>query len=394
MERRAAVGLLSLLLLVGSLPIGLAQDDPQAEKPRFFFEKEQPAKPPAEAPAQADAPELPPVPANPRFDFETEQQASVWSALDPEAVIDVATEEGAAHGGRGCLRVTYMARETAFEQISAQPLNVGAAATLSFWIKADLPTNLTFGVVERGGAFYQQFAWIAADEWTHICVPLASLVLSQDTQDPSGTLEPDRIAEIRLADLANLPGGLGDALGRKAGVHRLCLDDVAISEEVAPAVGEGTPGLLAEGFERDAIHVLAIGEALLRRVPEGEGHALGVLCEERAQRWVGLVMAVGHLDLRAAEKLSLRLKASQPLVMSVQLEEWDNSRYSQRVGVDPADGWVQKTIPLDALVLETDSDDENGRLDRDQIRVLVATADMSRVQQFPVIFSVDDVAFE
>jgi hypothetical protein len=105
-------------------------------------------------------------------------------------------------------------------------------------------------------------------------------------------------------------------------------------------------------------------------------------------------MAVGHLDLEAAETLSLRLKASEPLVLSVQLEEWDNSKYSQRVGIDPADGWVQKTLPLDSLLLETDSDDENGRLDRAQMRVLVVTADMSRVQQFPVTFSVDDVRFE
>jgi len=81
-------------------------------------------------------------------------------------------------------------------------------------------------------------------------------------------------------------------------------------------------------------------------------------------------------------------------VLSVQLEEWDNSKYSHRVGLDPVDGWVQKTIPLDSLLLETDSDDENGRLEREQIRVLVVTADMSRVQQFPVSFSVDDVKFE
>jgi hypothetical protein len=170
------------------------------------------------------------------------------------------------------------------------------------------------------------------------------------------------------------------------------LDDVAIADEPAPAVG--AEALVAEDFEREAIHALAIGDALLRRVPEGDGHALGVMCEERAQRWVGFVMAVGHLDLEAAETLSLRLKASEPLVLSVQLEEWDNSKYSQRVGIDPADGWVQKTLPLDSLLLETDSDDENGRLDRAQMRVLVVTADMSRVQQFPVTFSVDDVRFE
>ncbi|MBM3475074.1 MAG: hypothetical protein FJX75_17570 [Armatimonadetes bacterium] len=381
--------IVSILVCACVFAVGVAQEGHQGEKPRFFFEEEEPARPPADTPAEPEATQLP---ANARFDFETPQQAAVWSALDPEAVIDLAIDEGVARRGRGCLRVSYMARETAFEQISAQPLDIEAATTLSFWVKADLPTNLSFGVVERGGAFYQQFAWLTANEWTHLCVPLTSLILSQDTQDASGKLEPERIAEIRLADLANLPGVLGDALGRKAGVHRLCLDDVAISDGPAPAVG--AQGLVAEDFERDPIYVLAIGDALLARVPEGEGQALGVLCEERTQRWVGFVMAVGQLDLEAATTLSLRLKASQPMVLSVQLEEWDNSKYSHRVGLDPVDGWVQKTIPLDSLLLETDSDDENGRLDREQIRVLVVTADMSRVQQFPVTFSVDDVKFE
>jgi hypothetical protein len=387
MNARALIG--SALVWTCSAA-AVAQEGGEKEKPRFFFEQQQqPGRPPADGAAQAEAPA---ALANPHFDFETPQQAGVWSALDPQAQLEVATDDGAAHAGRGCLQLTYMARETAFEQFSAQPLNVEAATTLSFWIRADLPTNLSFGVVERGGAFYQQFAWLHAGEWTHLSLPLASLVLSQDTQDQSGKLEPERIAEIRLADLANLPGTLGDALGRKAGVHRLWLDDVALPNEPAPAIGE--QGLTADDFERDAIHALAIGGALLARVPDGEGHALGVLCEERTQRWVGFVMAVGQLDLRAAQSLSLRLKTSRPVVLSLQLEEWDNSKYSQRVGIDPADGWVQKTLPLDSLLLETDSDDENGRLDRAQMRVLVVTADMSRVQQFPVTFSVDDVRFE
>jgi hypothetical protein len=386
MNARALIGSALALMCAAA---AVAQEGGEKEQPRFFFEKGQPAKPPGDAAAQAAVPLAAETPA---FDFETPQQAAVWSAVDPEAQIELATDEGFAHAGRGCLQLTYMARETAFEQFSAQPLSVEAATTLSFWIRADLPTNLSFGVVERGGAFYQQFVWLHAGEWTHINLPLASLLLSQDTQDQSGKLEPERIAEIRLADLANLPGTLGDALGRKAGVHRLWLDDVALPNEPAPAIGE--QGLTADDFERDAIHALAIGGALLARVPDGEGHALGVLCEERTQRWVGFVMAVGQLDLRAAQSLSLRLKTSRPVVLSLQLEEWDNSKYSQRVGIDPADGWVQKTLPLDSLLLETDSDDENGRLDRAQMRVLVVTADMSRVQQFPVTFSVDDVRFE
>jgi hypothetical protein len=358
--------------------------------PRFFFEGGGALKPKAEAPVAAG-------PVRAAFDFEAATDLAPWHALDDKADIAIPPEEGVAHAGRGCLRLSYLARETAFEQLSASPLVVGGGVTLSFWIKTDLPTNLSFGVVERGGAFYQQFAAIPANEWTRVSVPLASLILSQDTDDPSGRLEPERIEEIRLADLANLPGALGDALGRKAGVHSLYLDDVAISDfdEPAPAAGhEGENAPLVDDFERGAIHALAIGDALLRRGAAEGGQALEVVCEQRLQRWMGFVVAVGQLDLAAAQKLTFRAKASQPLILSVCLEEWDNSKYGQRVALDPAAGWVEKTIPLDALILETESDDENGRLDRRQIRVLVLTGDMARVEQFPVTFSVDDVRFE
>jgi len=370
------------------------------EPPRFFFEKGGGLAKPADQPPPAkEAPPAtregePTAPAKPAFDFETAESLAVWHPLDAEALVDLATEENVAHAGKGCLRFTYSPREGVFEQLSARPLQVGDAQALAFWIMTDSPTNLSFGVVEKGGAFYQQFAYVPPEEWTPICVPLNSLLLSQDTTDASGKLEPTEITEIRLADLTNLPGGLGDALGRKTGVQQMLLDDVAIGDQPAPPVGTTSVApLLADGFERTALHALAIGGAVLRRTEGPAGHALEVLCQEAGSRWKGFVMAVGQLDLTDAKELSLRLKASQPLLLNVTLEEWDNSKYCQRIGIDPADGWTEKLLPLDRLLLDTTSTDENGALDREQIRVLVIVADMTRADQFPLTFGVDEVQF-
>lgn len=388
--------LLATMVLSSVVAVGVAQDDEKPETPQFFFEKD---KAPAPAPQMPGPPEEdavriqePALPAKAEFSFEVEDDLAFWSALDVDALLTLATEEGTAHAGRGCLQFTYTAREGVFEQIAARPLSAGNARNLSFWIKTDSPTNLTFGVVEEGGAFYQQFAAVPADHWTLVSLPLSHLVRAQDSIDASGRLEPEHIVEFRIADLANLPGALGDALGRKAGLHRLWLDDVAISAE-GPIAAVAPEGLLVDDFERETIYALAIGDAVLERAAVGEGHALNVLCQNIGQRWVGLVTAVGHLDLRETQALHLRLTTSQPLVLNVTLEEWDNSKYTQRVALPTPDEWTEKTLPLDSFVLETDSADENGALDRDQIRVLIIVADLTRAARLPLTFSVDDVRF-
>ncbi len=413
MRLRALIGLGLIALFLGLVATAIAQEKPEEEKPKpppFFFEKkgglakpeeqapmeEQPAAPEEERPAEEEPAERlarPPVPA--AFDFEAEEALAYWTATDGEAILDITTAEGAAHGGDGCLRLTYMPREGAFQQLSVAPLEVAEGATLSFWIRTDLPTPLSLGVVEQGGAFYQQFCATPADEWTHVSLPLTSLILSQDTRDVSGRLEVERISEVRLQDLSNLPGALGDAFGRKAGVQQLFIDDLAITTDEAPAPGVVVAdGLLAEGFERDAMYALAIGGAVLNKGEGVEGDGLVIECPERGQRWMGLVAGIGHLDLMDKETLSVQFKAGQPVLISVVLEERDGSKYAQRMRLDPEAGWVAKTLDIGELLLETDSEDENVALDRDQIRVMIIVADTTPVAEFPLSIGVDEIALK
>jgi hypothetical protein len=410
MNPRALIAVGLAVLLVSAAAMVVAQDEGETEKPkppRFFFERKgglaKPEEPPGEAPEAmppeaeerreerpVEQPGRPPIPAS--FDFETEGALAYWTATDGEALLDVTTAEGAAHAGEGCLRLTYMPREGSFQQLSVAPLEVLQATTLSFWVKTDLPTPLSFGVVEAGGGFYQQFCATPADQWTHVSVPLASLMLSQDTRDVSGRLEVDSLREIRLQDLSNLPGVLGDVLGRKAGVQQLFLDDVSIAGEEVPVAGaEPAAALLVDSFERDAVYALAIGGALLQKGEGAEGEGLEIECAERGQRWMGCVMGIGHLDLGERETLSMQLRATQPVLVSVVLEEWDGSKYAQRIRLDPEANWTEKEFGIGELLLETDSEDENRALDRDQIRVLIVVADTTPVAQFPLTVGVDEI---
>jgi hypothetical protein len=105
-------------------------------------------------------------------------------------------------------------------------------------------------------------------------------------------------------------------------------------------------------------------------------------------------MGVGHLDLRDRETLSLHLKSSQPVLLSIVLEERDGSKYAQRFRLDPEAGWTSKDLAIDQLLLETDSEDENQMLDRDQVRVLIIVADTTPVAEFPLTIGVDEIAFK
>ena len=386
-----------LTALVWVWPIAAQQEGDKPKPPVFFFQHPggalaQPENRPAQREQRPEA-ALPPTAA--AFDFEAESQVGYWRPTDAEAAVQLATEAGAAHGGKGCLRVTYNAREGVFEQVAARPLQVVGGKTLTFWVRTSQPTQLSLGVVEQGGGFYQQFCVTPADAWAKVDVPLASLILSQDTNDPDGRLDVADIVETRVADLANLPGGLADALGRKAGEQQLLLDDVAITDDDPDWPGAAPPqGVLADGFERDTIYALAIGGAELRRGEGSQGAGLAINCRRPGPRWMGIVMGVGYLPLTDRNEVSCQLTASRPVTVSLVLEERDGSKYSRRLKIDPADGWSEHTVPFDQLLLETDSQDENGVLDRDQIRVLILVADTAGLLNVdPLTVGLDEVIF-
>lgn len=426
MNMRVLLALLLVLLLVFAVTLAVAQDDAadddagdegddtkkDDEKPKFFFERGGDLKRADDEGADEDAEggeaakpgggrrDIPapgfgaaPEPAPADFDFEDEDMLRYWQAADGEAILDITAPEGAQAGGEGALRLTYMPREGAFQQLTASRLGGIKGDTLSFDIRTSTATPVSLGVVEQGGGFYQQFLETPTDEWVSVSIPLSSLVISQDTlaQDPGLKLDVAEIAEIRFQDLSNLGGAMGDALGRKVGVQQLILDNVRISEAEEPAPDAG---MTVDTFESDAIAALAIGGAKLQKGEGAEGQCLEIVCEGRTQRWMGAVMVCGFLDIADAESLTLRAKASEALILSVNAEEWDGSKYEARLRLDPDDGWTDIEVPLDELLLVNDGDDENGKLDNQQIRVVVLVADMAGAEEFPITIGVDDIAFK
>ena len=97
-------------------------------------------------------------------------------------------------------------------------------------------------------------------------------------------------------------------------------------------------------------------------------------------RGVGLGAGVGHLDLSGEADVRLTLKADNAARLTLVLEEWDGSKYSTRVKLDPAAGWHTVRLPFERFKLDDATEDENASLDLDQLRVIIPVVDAHRAE--------------
>ncbi len=391
-ERSRCDALVGLSLALLCLPMtALAQEAGQAE---------QPAEPPAEEVAPAEA--VPPVP---KVDFEAEELDSRWSALDAEAKLAVTREPANVATGRGALEFAYSPRQGVFEQIAFSGLGVEEANALRLKVKTSSPTSVSLGIEEQDGAVYQGLLWIGADSWVAVDAYLDELILAENSADGNNRLDPDQVRAFFLADLANLPGEAGRALGLKEGEQRLWLDDVELAQ-VAKARRRSRVDklgdewlLVVDGFEDDVPWVLPIREAGLAFVngaPKAQGkRALEMTYTLDKGRWVGFVCAPpGRFDLSAGTDCHMWVRASLSARMVLVLEERDGSKYERAFKPEPDDKWQAVRLPVNEFLMDDDAADENAQLDVGQVHRLILLVDTFDADVTPMgsgSIAVDDI---
>jgi len=368
-------------------PAGQAGDAPAKAAPAAG-EEGQPAQEPGEQPAQpaegeageeAPAEEaLEPVPAS--FDFEGEEVGPYWFNTAQDGAMAITREPTDVREGQGALEFRYMPSEAAFALIGATPLKPqGQARSLKFSFKTDGVSAILYGVNEDDGSSYQGYSYTAGGEWHDVLVDLEELMLSEDTEDENGKLDPDQISTLIVADLCNLPGEVGRALGIKRGVQRMWLDNVKLTERPAPKrssrAADGTS--VVDDFDANLVTALPIGAPEMTVVPGARAgdRALKIGYRLGGHRWVGLVHAVGYLDLAGASDLCFTLNAAQRARLVAVLEEWDGAKYETNLELDPAKGWHAVVLPVAQFVLDPKTEDENAQVDLDQIRVIILVID-------------------
>ncbi len=367
-----------LLVTLACLPADVLSQEPADDTKAEETEAGEPAG------EEAEPVEEPSPVSEVRFD--TDELDARWSAIDAEATLALTQEKQHVASGRGALEFAYSARQGAFEQITFTGLGTEAADSLGLKVKATSPTSISLGVEEQNGAMYQALLWIGPGEWVGVDAWLDELILAENSADENGTLDAGQIRGFFLADLANLPGEAGRALGLKSGDERLWLDDLELvrqgkAKRRSRVEKLGDRWLLVvDGFEDDVFWGLPIREAGLKFVggaPKAPGRqALEMTYALGKGRWVGFVCAPpGRLDLGAGTELSLWVKAALSARMVIVLEERDGSKYEAAFKPEPDDKWHSVLLPLGEFLRDDDAADENEQLDIGQVHRLILLVD-------------------
>jgi len=320
------------------------------------------------------------------FDFEQEQLASSWSTTAKGASLTITHEPANVRTGRGALQLSWMPSSGRLAILTVSPVCLESRArSLVLSVKLEQPSPLMYGVEESDGSSYQGYMYTPGGRWHDLAVDLDELMLSESSTDENGRLDVDEVCGIMVADLSNLPGEAGKSIGLKEGQQYLWLDDVRLTDELAPHRSyRGAEGeMIIDDFEREPILCLPLGGPRLS-LSEGpddqDASALSIAYDQQHYRWAGFVGALGYLNLARCTEICLHLRAMNAAPLIVVLEERDGSKYASHVRLDPENGWHTVRLPFEGFELDPDTVDENDRMDLDQLRVIIPVVDTKRAE--------------
>lgn len=320
------------------------------------------------------------------FDFEQEEPADGWGSSANEAAVTITHEPELVRSGAGALELAWTALEGRLALLELGPVALdGRPRSLSLSIRLSSPSPVMYGVREADGSEYQGYMYSPGGIWHDLAVDLDELMLSEVAEDENGRLDVNQVDAIVVADISNLPGEAGRSLGIKEGRQYLWLDDVGVSDRLAPhrSTRAADGGIVVDDFDLDPVRCLPIGGPTLELVagPDADdASALRVGYTTQGYRWAGFVAAVGYLDLTECTQIGLRVRADSAGPLTVVLEERDGSKYVTQHDLDPAAGWYDVALDFTCFRLDRATRDENGELDLDQLRVVIPVLDTSKAE--------------
>lgn len=327
-------------------------------------------------------------------DFEGDQAA--WSGLalsdsgvnpDGDAKIAIVKTDGAAKVGKGALSYTYDVVPKTVRVLALQkPVDLSGMKSMKLWVKCTHSTAVIIGLNETGGATYQAAAHCPAGAWQEISVNLDELTLEDPAKDTNGKLDLDQIASVTVLDVSSF---LVNFLPDIKGTRTLWLDDIGFSSKaVTPSTGAAqvtkiVPIHLVDNFETPVIRWIPLSLELAetprfnifdgavrvdKDVPPGCGaQSLKFSYPRKGKKFHGIMRNLDKIDLAKAATLDLWMKSSHDGTYYVTIEEKDGSRYNRKVDLLLGD-WKFFSWKLGDFTLADDSQDENGKLDPDQIK--------------------------
>lgn len=327
-------------------------------------------------------------------DFEGAETA--WSGLalsesgvNPDGESKIAIVKEGAKVGKGALSYTYeIAPKTVRVLALQKPMDLTGMKSMRLWVKCSHASAVIIGLTETGGCSYQAAAHCAAGAWQEIAVNLDEFTPEDPAKDANGKLDLDQIGSITIFDVGSF---LVNFLADLKGARTLWLDDVAFSSKaVTPSTGamqvtKVVPIHLVDNFETPVVRWIPLSLELAetpkfnvfdakvavdKDVPPGGGagaQSLRFSYPRQGKKFHGIMRSLDKVDLSRAATLDLWMKSSHDGTYFVTIEEKDGSRYNRKVDLLLGD-WKFFSWKLTDFTLAEDTQDENGKLDADQIK--------------------------
>jgi hypothetical protein len=342
--------------------------------------------------------------ASKKFD-DFEGEIAGWAAIkvddgsgpgaDEESKLAVNRDGQHVKAGRGSLSYGYEISPTTVRVLTLQrPLDFTGMKSLRLWLKGTSATAFLISLNETGGAAYQATVYAPAGAWQEVVLNLDELTLDDPAKDANGKLDLDGIESFSIMDLGCfLVRFLGDVKGPRV----LWLDDVGLSSEAAPRTTgvskvAGAPVHLVDTFETPVVRWMPVSIEFADTPrfsifevpvatdagapPDGGKRSFKASYTRRAAKVNTFIRNLEKVDLKKATALELSLMTSRDGAYVVTIQEKDDSRYQKIVELKAGDGWKKLSHAFADFTKADDSQDENGKLDADQIKE-IAVADFT-----------------
>jgi hypothetical protein len=319
-----------------------------------------------------------------------------WSGLalgegganpDADSKIAITHEAASVKAGKGALSWSYEITPKIVRVLALQkPLDLTGMKSLHLWVKCSHTTSVIIGLGDPSGASYQANAHCAAGAWQEIAVNLDELTVDEPTKDPNGKLDLDQVGSITIFDIG---GFIAMFLPDLKGARTMMIDDLGFSSKPvvtttgAAQVTRIVPIHMVDNFESSVIRWIPISLEFAetprfalfdapvtvdKDVPPGGGkQSLKFSYPRKGKKVHGVMRNLEKVNLSKATTLDLSVKCSHDGTFFVAIEEKDGSRYNKQIDLLLGD-WKSFSWPLSEFKLADDSQDENGKLDPDQIK--------------------------
>lgn len=331
-------------------------------------------------------------------DFETDL-GTVFT-MDRQATLGVCHDEGVAFTGKGALRLVYTQRPS--PQTPGVPDLPGSVlmpvmppqpklGAISFALRTTLagPFVCMLGEGDNGPR-YTAMLWSQANQWQPFTLRLKDFTFAREgPADPDGKLDPERVAALVLIDLQAMLGQSGEAntifYMEPPGEQTLLLDDLKLTEAVPEPIPAVPAPMISYGLPvKGMVFVGGLDVKLTEDADDAGEPVLKVEYTVPRRTLLGIAHALKPGALSGAGAIQIRLRSSGKATFIVGLEEQrspgDKSSYNTSFTLSGLDGWQTVTLPLSQFKLDGDRPDPDGKLDPEQVGMLML-GDLSAMAQ-------------